>query len=66
MTKFGKSALWRARGRNQADSKEVIHTLMEDNEFRSSSRGTGEWVITGEASRRRRCPSAPLSEKRWG
>ena len=36
-------------GRSQADSKEAIHTLMEDREFISSSRGTENWVITREA-----------------
>ena len=41
--------MWRVMGRSQADSKEAIHTLMEDRGFISSSRGTGSWVITREA-----------------
>lgn len=43
--KLGKSALSRSRGQIQADSREVIHTLMEDSEFSSFSRGTGRLIL---------------------
>ena len=57
--KLGKSALWRARGQIQADGREVIHTLMEDSEFRSFSRSTGRQVNTGEATGEREQSTAP-------
>ena len=47
--KLAKSASWCVRGRSWTESKEAFQTLMEDREFSSSSRGTGRWVITGEA-----------------
>ena len=46
---LAKSALWCVRRRSRTKSKEAFQTLMEDREFSSASRGTGRWVITGEA-----------------
>ena len=35
--KLGKLVLWRVRGQIQADSKEVIHTLIKGNKFKAEA-----------------------------
>ena len=53
-----KSPLWRTKGPSQADSKETIHTLMEDGEFISSCRVTGR-----EGARPNHVRHVPTSER---